>query len=38
MLSGNFRFEPLDACVRTLLEDEAGYEKFGSANEPMPVG
>ena len=37
MLSGNFRFEPLEACVRAMLEDEAGYRRFETANEPPPV-
>ena len=36
MLSGNFRLEPLEACVRAMLGDEAGYRAFESANEPRP--
>lgn len=37
VLSGNFRYEPLEACVRAMLDDEAGYRKFEAANEPLPL-
>jgi len=37
MLSGNFRYEPLAACVQAMLDDEEGYRAFEASNEPMPA-
>ena len=37
LLSGNFRYEPLEACARALIADFDGYRAFESANEPLPA-
>jgi len=37
VLSGNFRYEPLEACSRALLADADGYKRFASHNDPLPA-
>jgi predicted DsbA family dithiol-disulfide isomerase len=36
VLSGCWRAETLVACIRALLDDETGYERFNAADPPPP--